>query len=230
MNSVLPSISPQVSALAPGFRALSITVQAATVVDPNVGARALDEACSAMLTADVPWAEAHLAAWGELFRKFGAKPQRTPCSAEALRKRVARDGNLPTIDPVVDLYNAISIRYAIPVGGENLLAYEGLPRLVVADGSEQFDTMKGGEPAHESPEPGEVVWRDDKGVTCRRWNWRQGVRTRLSVDSGQMWFILESLPEMPLAALQEAGDKLIAGLREMMPEAVIAQCLIGHIE
>ncbi|MGL6416412.1 hypothetical protein ACSZMW_00240 [Aeromonas allosaccharophila] len=45
-----------------------------------------------------------------------------------------------------------------------------------------------------------------------------------------MWFILESLPEMPLAALQEAGDKLIAGLREMMPEAVIAQCLIGHIE
>ena len=230
MSLITPHISPEVSQLAPGFRALSITVQAATVVDPNVGARALDEACSAMLTADVPWAEAHLAAWGELFRKFGAKPQRTPCSAEALRKRVARDGNLPTIDPVVDLYNAISIRYAIPVGGENLLAYEGLPRLVVADGSEQFDTMKGGEPAHESPEPGEVVWRDDKGVTCRRWNWRQGVRTRLSVDSGQMWFILESLPEMPLAALQEAGDKLIAGLREMMPEAVIAQCLIGHIE
>ena len=106
----------------------------------------------------------------------------------------------------------------------------GLPRLVVADGSELFDTMKGGEPTHESPEPGEVVWRDDKGVTCRRWNWRQGVHTRLSVDSGQMWFILESLPEMPLAALQEAGERLIAGLRKMMPEAVIAQSLIGHIE
>lgn len=170
MSLITPHISHEVSQLAPGFRALSITVQAATVVDPNVGARALDEACTAMLTADVPWAEAHLAAWGDLFRKFGAKPQRTPCSAEALRKRVARDGNLPAIDPVVDLYNAISIRYAIPVGGENLCAYEGLPRLVVADGSEQFDTMKGGEPAHESPEPGEVVWRDDKGVTCRRWN------------------------------------------------------------
>ncbi|MGL4506015.1 MAG: B3/B4 domain-containing protein, partial [Aeromonas sobria] len=117
-----------------------------------------------------------------------------------------------------------------PVGGENLLAYEGQPRLVVADGSEQFDTMQGGEPAHESPEPGEVVWRDDKGVTCRRWNWRQGVRTRLSVDSSLMWFILESLPEMPQAALQEAGDRLIAGLREMMPEAVITQCLIGDVE
>ena len=230
MSLITPHISPEVSQLAPGFRALGITVQAATVVDPIVGAPALDEACSAMLTADVPWAEAHLAAWGDLFRTFGAKPQRTPCSAEALRKRVARDGNLPTIDPVVDLYNAISIRYAIPVGGENLLAYEGLPRLVVADGSEQFDTMKGGEPAHESPEPGEVVWRDDKGVTCRRWNWRQGVRTRLSVDSGQMWFILESLPEMPLEALQAAGNKLIEGIQQMMPGAVIEQTVIGHVE
>ena len=120
-----PSYLSRSQPTGPGFRALSITVRAATVVDPNVGARALDEACTAMLTADVPWAEAHLAAWGELFKKFGAKPQRTPCSAEALRKRVARDGNLPTIDPVVDLYNAISIRYAIPVGGENLLTYEG---------------------------------------------------------------------------------------------------------
>ncbi|WP_447825341.1 B3/B4 domain-containing protein [Aeromonas salmonicida] len=168
--------------------------------------------------------------WADLFRKFGAKPQRTPCSAEALRKRVARDGSLPSIDPVVDLYNAISIEYAIPVGGENLTTYEGMPRLVVADGSELFDTMKGGEVAHESPEPGEVVWRDDKGVTCRRWNWRQGVRTRLSVESSMMWFILESLPEMPQEALQAAGNKLIEGIQQMMPGAVIEQTVIGHVE
>ncbi|CAJ1826465.1 hypothetical protein LMCDFJHI_02040 [Aeromonas salmonicida] len=105
-----------------------------------------------------------------------------------------------------------------------------MPRLVVADGSELFDTMKGGEVAHESPEPGEVVWRDDKGVTCRRWNWRQGVRTRLSVESSMMWFILESLPEMPLEALQAAGNKLIEGIQQMMPGAVIEQTVIGHVE
>ena len=230
MFPMIPRIDPEIARLAPGFCALSIVVEAAPVIDTLVGERALARACAALGTDEAPWALEHLAAWDQVFKGFGAKPARTPCSAQALRKRVLRDGVLPAIDPVVDLYNAISIRYAIPVGGENLCAYEGLPRLVVADGSEQFDTMKGGEPAHESPEPGEVVWRDDKGVTCRRWNWRQGVRTRLSVDSGQMWFILESLPEMPLAALQEAGDKLIAGLREMMPEAVIAQSLIGNIE
>lgn len=112
------------------------------------------------------------------------------------------------------------------VGGENLAAYVGTPQLTIANGSELFDTVKEGEPAYESPEPGEVVWRDDIGVTCRRWNWRQGVRTRLSVESQQMWFILESLPEMPLTALHEAGEMLIKGLQEMMPGAEIQQKLI----
>ncbi|MBW6135213.1 B3/4 domain-containing protein, partial [Pseudomonas aeruginosa] len=156
-------------------------------------------------------------AWAEAFRRFGAKPQRTPCSAEALRKRALRDGGLPSIDPVVDLYNAISVQFAIPVGGENLAAYAGTPRLVVADGSETFDTLKNGEAVDESPDPGEVVWRDDLGVTCRRWNWRQGVRTRLDASAQRMWFILESLPEMPLAALHEAGGLLLDELRLMMP-------------
>lgn len=227
MPSMTPRVGSDITKLAPGFRALSILVDAATITDMDVGSHALQRACQSVAAGGAPWAEAHLAAWAAVFKQFGAKPQRTPCSAEALRKRVLRDGELPSIDPIVDLYNAISIEYAIPVGGENLVAYEGVPRLVVADGSELFDTMKEGLPAHETPEPGEVVWRDDKGVTCRRWNWRQGVRTRLSVESEQMWFILESLPEMPLAALQEAGDRLIAGLLAMMPGARIEQELIG---
>ncbi|WP_349922023.1 B3/B4 domain-containing protein [Aeromonas veronii] len=229
MPLMTPQIAPGVTDLAPGFRALSILVDGAPIVDAEVGARALARACQSVDADGAPWAQAHLDAWGEVFKRFGAKPQRFPCSALALRKRVQRDGSLPSIDPVVDLYNAISIEYAIPVGGEDLTAYEGAPRLIVADGSELFDTIKEGEPAFECPEPGEVVWRDDKGVTCRRWNWRQGIRTRLSAESGQMWFILESLPPMPLSALQEAGDRLIEGLRQMMPEARIEHELIGSL-
>lgn len=227
MLSVTPSIDLNVAALAPGFRALSITVKASEISDPGIATEAMARASEAIAANEPAWAEAHLAAWAEVFRKFGAKPQRTPCSAEALRKRVLRDGCLPDIDPVVNLYNAISVRYALPVGGENLAAYVGNPHLVIADGSEPFDTMKDGQPANESPLPGEVVWRDDKGVTCRRWNWRQGVRTRLTSDVEQMWFILESLPEMPLEALQEAGEALVAGLRAMMPDAEIEQKLVN---
>ena len=219
MSLLTPSIDPRLAGIAPGFRALSIVAEAAPVTAPEVASAALAQACQQVLNDDFPWAGDHLAAWDEVFKAFGAKPKRTPCSASALRKRVMRDGSLPPLDPVVDIYNAISIRYAIPVGGENLAAYSGAPRLTLADGSEPFDTVKEGEPVVENPEPGEVIWRDDLGITCRRWNWRQGVRTLLDSQAQSMWFILESLPSMPLAALEEAGDELVNNLQRLMPGA-----------
>ena len=228
MSTLLPSISPALARIAPGFRALSISVKAAPLDDIQVGERALKEACQAVLDGQPAWAESHLNAWHDVFKAFGAKPKRTPCSADALRKRVLRDGAMATLDPVVDLYNAVSLRYAVPVGGENIAAYSGIPRLVIADGTEAFDTIKEGLPAVESPEPGEAIWRDDIGVTCRRWNWRQGVRTRLSAADQEMWFILESLPEMPLDALHAAGAMLTDGLTQMMPgltfDATLVKC------
>lgn len=69
-----------------------------------------------------------------------------------------KTGVLPEINPIVDLYNAVSILYAVPVGGENLDAYVGEPCLTVADGTESFETMANGEPAEESPTVGEVIW------------------------------------------------------------------------
>lgn len=217
MSLVTPSIDPRLTGIAPGFRALSILVEAAPITQPDVASAALVQACQQVLNDDVAWAEAHLSAWDDVFRAFGAKPKRTPCSASALRKRVLKEGALPPLDPVVDIYNAISIRYAIPVGGENLAAYAGAPRLTLAEGNEPFDTLKEGQSVIEYPDAGEVIWRDDVGVTCRRWNWRQGVRTRLDSQAQHMWFILESLPSMPLSALQEAGDELVSNLQRLMP-------------
>ena len=130
------------------------------MLNPDIGETALREACEAVLVGEPEWAESHLAAWAEIFQTFGAKPKRTPCSADALRKRVLRDGAMPALDPIVDLYNAVSLRYAVPVGGENIAAYQGLPRLVVATGTEPFDTVKEGEIAGEYPSQGEVIWRD----------------------------------------------------------------------
>lgn len=217
MFTLSPSISPEIYRLVPGFRALSIQVKAAPVTHASVGERALKDACTSVLAGEPHWAQAHLDAWAEAFKAFGAKPKRTPCSAEALRKRVLRDGTMATLDPVVDLYNAVSLRYAIPVGGENSASYQGSPRLVIAEGTEAFDTLKEGIATMEHPESGEVVWRDDAGVTCRRWNWRQGVRTRLCASDANMWFILESLPAMPLEELIAAGSMLTDGLQAMMP-------------
>lgn len=227
MSLVTPSIDPRLASIAPGFRAMSIMVEAAPILHPDVAPAALARACQQVLNDDVAWADAHLTAWDDVFKDFGAKPKRTPCSASALRKRVLKEGELPSLDPIVDIYNAISVRYAIPVGGENFAAYSGVPRLTIADGSEPFDTLKEGQPIVEYPDAGEVIWRDDIGVTCRRWNWRQGVRTRLDSQAKTMWFILESLPAMPYEALEAAGEALINHLQQLMPGAVAHREIIA---
>jgi DNA/RNA-binding domain of Phe-tRNA-synthetase-like protein len=221
----LPSVDQAIWRLRPDFVALSVVVRGGrNGPSQEVGADSHDTA----LIAQAPsWGEAHLEAWRQAYTAFGAKPRRTPSSAEALRRRVERDGTLPRINAIVDLYNALSVRYALPIGGEDLAAYRGTPRLVRAQGSERFDTMRDGQPSSEVVDPGEVVWRDDTGVTCRRWNWRQSVRTRLEIRSTEMWFVLERLEPMPLADLHEAGAALVSALVTMAPGAQVTTTVIS---
>jgi DNA/RNA-binding domain of Phe-tRNA-synthetase-like protein len=172
------------------------------------------------------WTEhPHIVQWNDAYRDFGAKPKRTSPSVLALLKRV--DGGLPRIDPVTDLYNSISVSHVLPIGGEDLSAYLGNPRLVIAVGSEPFDTMESGAPVIDHPLPGEVIWRDNFGVTCRRWNWRQGVRTRITEKTTTALFILEAMGAMPDAELATAGDELIAGLLALAPGLAIGSRVIS---
>ncbi|MBB4009800.1 B3/B4 domain-containing protein [Allorhizobium taibaishanense] len=212
-----PVIDTDIKKIAPDFRAISILVDAKDAPRGKISNDFLGEACDFVRTGGPQWADAHLASWAEVYTRFGAKPNRTPCSAQALKKRVEKDGRLPSINPLVDLYNAVSLRFAVPVGGENFDAYVGRPRLSVAAGTEAFDTVANGDAIVEHPSTGEVVWRDDIGVTCRRWNWRQGTRTRLDSIGGRMWFILESLATMPEEALEEAANMLVSGLQQLAP-------------
>ncbi len=218
-----PIVDPAISMIAPSFRAVSLFVDAHNAATMPLDSAVLADACRAVQEGGPNWAEAHLSSWADVYTGLGAKPNRTPCSAQALRKRVLKEGALPAINPVVDLYNAVSLRFAVPVGGENFDAYTGAPRLTIADGTEQFDTIANGAPAIEHPAPGEVVWRDDVGVTCRRWNWRQGTRTRLDHFTGRMWFVLESLDTMPMNALEEATTTLETGLRTLIPGCTITR-------
>jgi DNA/RNA-binding domain of Phe-tRNA-synthetase-like protein len=168
---------------------------------------------------------AHPAAWREAYRAFGAKPQRTRPSGEALLRRLEPDG-LPRIDRITDAYNAVSIAHLLPIGGEDRTAYVGPARLVRADGSEPFDTTAGGEVAVEHPLPGEVVWRDDAGVTCRRWNWRQGTRTRITTDTSSAVFILDALDPLSDVQVHAAADALVDALLALSPDAVLHRRLL----
>ena len=157
-------------------------------------------------------------AWREAFAGFRVKPREARSSIEALLRRV--NGGLPRIDRLTDVYNAVSVRHLLPLGGEDLAGYVGAPRLVVAVGDESFDTVADGEPVVQSPAPGEIVWRDDVGVTCRRWNWRQCVRTRLSTDTTDALFIVDALGPDALARAERAAADLQALLTVDSPAAL----------
>ncbi|KSV64895.1 hypothetical protein N185_34475 [Sinorhizobium sp. GW3] len=225
-----PIIDDEIAAIAPDYRAVSILVDAKGDASRSASTvEVLNEACDFVREGGPSWGGAHLASWDEVYSRFGAKPNRTPCSASALKKRVQRDGRIRSINPIVDLYNAVSLRFAVPVGGENFDAYVGRPRLSVAEGTEPFDTVMSGAAVIENPPRGEVVWRDDEGVTCRRWNWRQGTRTRLDTIGGRMWFILEGLGSMPDEALEEAANMLADGLRRLAPRCEIYRQRVGVV-
>ena len=137
------------------------------------------------------------------------------------------DAGLPRIDRLTDLYNAVSVEHLIPIGGENLARYVGPPRLVRALGDEPFDTVADGEEVTVSADAGEVLWRDDVGVTCRRWNWRQCVRTRLAATTTDVLFILDGLDPVDADRLHAAGDALVHHLRADSSAVEVSWRLLG---
>lgn len=130
---------------------------------------------------------------------------------------------LPRINRLTDIYNAVSVSHNICIGGEDLDAYVGVPRLIRATGEEEFETKSG----VEHPDKGEVVWCDDEGVTCRNWNWRQCVRTRLRDETTSAVFILDALEPVGREEVEKAGEELIEKLMEGSEGLVVAMRLLG---
>ena len=174
-----------------------------------------------------PATHAHIAAWRETFSRFGAKPSKYPSSAEALLGRVLKGQELPAINRIVDLYNAVSIGHVLPAGGEDLDQLTSDLTLRFATGDEPFSLISGGEEVIEHPEPGEVVWVDSSGVTCRRWNWRQCRRTQLTEATRNAYFVLVSVAPYTVDALNAAGDDLAHLLEQSSPGVRIERDLIA---
>jgi DNA/RNA-binding domain of Phe-tRNA-synthetase-like protein len=216
----------------PDFRVMAIVVDGidqaaiAAAIDPDQPSPLSIAEAAIQERGVIDWTvHPHIVQWNDAYRDFGAKPKRTSPSVLALLKRV--EGGLPRIDPITDLYNSISVSHVLPIGGEDLYAYLGSPRLGLAVGSEPFDTMESGTPIIDHPLPGEVIWRDDFGVTCRRWNWRQGVRTRIIEQTTTALFLLEAMGAMPTDELLTAGNELTSGLLALAPDLAIGSRVIG---
>jgi DNA/RNA-binding domain of Phe-tRNA-synthetase-like protein len=224
--STMIAIDPSVAAAFPDYRAEIIVAD--NLVPGTDGSdellAALDArahaACAGLSrAADHP----HIAAWRAAFSKFGAKPSRYPSAAEALMTRVIRQEGTPRISPLVDAYNAVSVIHAVPIGGEDLAAAQSPIFLRRATGDEVFDGVAG----VEHPRPGEIVWIDAQGVTCRRWNWRQCSRTRITHSTRSAYFVLDALLPMTDRDLELAATDLIEATRAYAPDATFARARLG---
>jgi DNA/RNA-binding domain of Phe-tRNA-synthetase-like protein len=222
-------VDPAVFVLRPDYRVVLIAVDGIAPGPSDAASEALllgaEESAREALAAQPVDQLPQVASWREAYRAFGAKPQRTRNSLEALLRRA--ESGLPRVNRLTDIYNAVSVAHRIPLGGEDLSRYIGPPRLVRATGTEPFDTTANGEPITEHPEPGEVVWRDDAGVTCRRWNWRQTTRTQLRQDTTAALFILDALDPLPEDALHAAADDLLSHVSRISPGLSYQVRLIG---
>jgi DNA/RNA-binding domain of Phe-tRNA-synthetase-like protein len=166
--------------------------------------------------ADLP----SIAAWRRAFTRFGAKPTQYRNAAEALLRRLTKQGDIPAINTLVDIGNLVSIRYALPVAVVDLDAITGSITVRFADGSESFTDLGTDDVVH--PEPGEVVFVDERNVACaRRWCWRQSQQSATTAATSCALFVVEG--HHPTAAADiDAALADLAGLLELyQPQAVL---------
>ena len=177
---------------------------------------------------DVPPAEhPRIAVWRDAYRRFGAKPKDNPSSVENLVRRVLKGWQVPHVNRLVDIYNAISLETLLPAGGEDLDSIDGDIELTLAS-EEEPPVRLLGEPEARPPRPGEVIYRDRAGAICRRWNWKEADRTKLTETTRSAILVVEALPPATREDVSAAVEQLARRVRERCGATVVTAILDGR--
>lgn len=163
--------------------------------------------------------------WREAYQKFKTK-KGARCSIENLLKRVLKGNPVGSITPSVDIYNAISLKYAVPVGGEDIDSFVGNMRLGISEeGGDSFLPI--GEEKEEPTLPGELCYRDDIGAICRCWNWRDGQRSALTDESKNAFLIIENVDPTRTDNLNEALNEFAELMEKYMGATIEKKAIIN---
>jgi len=154
-----------------------------------------------------------IAAWRQAFSQFGARPSKFQASIEALVRRARRGDALPPINALVAVYNAVSLRFLLPVGGDDLDLVSGGLHLRQAQGDEAYTPL--GAEADEPPEAGEVIYADDAKVLCRRWSWRGGEKSKITTATTNAVLNVHGLAPASLDEVTRATETLASLVRQV---------------
>jgi lysyl-tRNA synthetase class 2 len=147
-----------------------------------------------------------IASWRQAYSSFGGKPKKNRCSVENLYRMILDGIELRSINTIVDLYNYISIKHTLPLGGDDLDKVEGNITLKYAAGDEEFTELNSTETTH--PKEGEIIYMDDREVLCRRWNWRECNKSKMSTETRNAVLVVEGLPPFTKNEVEEVTQEL----------------------
>jgi DNA/RNA-binding domain of Phe-tRNA-synthetase-like protein len=149
--------------------------------------------------------------WRTAFSKLGISGSKFPSSIESMARRVLRGDPFPKINPLVDLYNSVSLRFLVPMGGHDLDTLEGNIHLRFTEGWEPFTPMGSGETV--TVPKGELVYRDDREVLTRNWVWRQCEKDKATEKTKNIFIPMDILGEVG----RGRADEIILELSQLIP-------------
>jgi len=115
----------------------------------------------------------------------------TRCASEALLRRFRKEDALPRIHPLIDLCNAVSLAFAIPVAVFDLAKVDGDLTVRHAAGDETYLAFSG---ETENPEPREVIFADASGrAHARRWTNRQSALSAVRAETATVLIVAEAM-------------------------------------
>lgn len=157
--------------------------------------------------------------WRDAFTKF-KKKKGSRCSIEALLKRVKLGNRISSINPLVDLYNSISLKYALPCGAEDIDKFVGDLKLGFAKGDEKF--LSYGDEASTTALENELVYKDEESIVCRSFNYREAVRTMITQNTKNAFLCIETIDKNSSLKLEEA----LLDLKSLISDNLKAECSI----
>lgn len=162
---------------------------------------------NASMSVEAFWKDTQVTAYLDAFKTFGTDPEVRRPAHVALTKRILEGGQLPDINPIVNIYNAISIKYLTPFGGENLDVLQGDFRLFVATGGEAWFPI--GSDTSKPALTGELVWGDDVDLSTRALNWRQCDRTKMTEATVNGFFVMDGFDGINTDIMERAANEFI---------------------
>lgn len=160
----------------------------------------------------------------DAFKAIGINPNRYMCSIEALLDRIAKGKGFPHINAIVDMGNAVSIKYHLPIGAHDMGTIEDSLDVRYADAEDTFIPFGNGE--MEKPEEKEVVYVSGHQVRTRRWTWRQSEIGKIQESTTDVLFPIDGFVDLNKDKVEQAAKELA----EMASKYFGVQAQVGFID